>query len=134
MEFRYRRSWSSRSSFLLIFTATWNENFSSSYACDPSLSCNFVRTYHINCIKQDYKKISFIFRFWIILPKPSESDIAAALEIQKQVNKDELKNPKGAIIKKVKLIPGLMKYMIPFGLVYLFEYFINQGTVRYLID
>ncbi|ENN76755.1 hypothetical protein YQE_06596, partial [Dendroctonus ponderosae] len=66
--------------------------------------------------------------FWIILPKPSEEDIAEALEIQTKINEDELKSPKESFIKKIKLLPGLMKYMIPFGLVYLFEYFINQGT------
>lgn len=69
-------------------------------------------------------------RFWIILPKPSKDDIAAALEIQQKVNEDELNNPKASVMKKLKLVPGLMKYMVPFGLVYLFEYFINQGTVR----
>ncbi|XP_066155355.1 battenin isoform X2 [Euwallacea fornicatus] len=66
--------------------------------------------------------------FWIILPKPSEQDIATALEIQTKVNQEELKNLKGSVLKKLKLVPGLMKYMIPFGLVYFFEYFINQGT------
>ncbi|XP_030748507.1 battenin [Sitophilus oryzae] len=66
--------------------------------------------------------------FWIILPKPSKDDIALALEIQRKVNEEELTNPKETIIRKLKLIPGLLKYMIPFGLVYLFEYFINQGT------
>ncbi|XP_018571331.1 battenin [Anoplophora glabripennis] len=72
--------------------------------------------------------LSMAISFWIILPKPSEQDIAHALEIQKIVNNEEMKNPKAAIKKKLSLIPGLMKYIIPFSLVYLFEYFINQGT------
>ncbi|XP_072402254.1 battenin [Diabrotica undecimpunctata] len=66
--------------------------------------------------------------FWFLLPSPSQEDIANALEIQNLVNSDELKNPKQAFIKKLKLIPGLLKYIIPFSLVYVFEYFINQGT------
>ncbi|XP_050497288.1 battenin isoform X1 [Diabrotica virgifera virgifera] len=66
--------------------------------------------------------------FWLLLPRPSQEDIAHALEIQNLVNSDELKNPKQAFIKKLKLIPGLLKYIIPFSLVYVFEYFINQGT------
>lgn len=30
---------------------------------------------------------------------------------------------------KMRAAPRVLKYMIPFGLVYLFEYFINQGLV-----
>lgn len=71
----------------------------------------------------------FLFSFWVLLPKPSEQDIAHALEIQKVVNQQELANPSEAIKKKMRLIPGLMKYIIPFALVYIFEYFINQGIV-----
>ncbi|KAG5887161.1 hypothetical protein JTB14_002516 [Gonioctena quinquepunctata] len=66
--------------------------------------------------------------FWFILPRPSSADIAHALDIQKIVNKEELQNPRNALKKKLGLVPGLMKYIIPFSLVYLFEYFINQGT------
>ncbi|CAG9855028.1 unnamed protein product [Phyllotreta striolata] len=65
--------------------------------------------------------------FWVLLPSPSEEDIAHVLQIQRVVNVQELKNPKEAFKKKLKLIPGLMKYILPFFLVYLFEYFINQG-------
>lgn len=32
--------------------------------------------------------------------------------------------------EKIRYVPSLLKYMIPFFLVYLFEYFINQGLVR----
>ncbi|XP_076262313.1 CLN3 lysosomal/endosomal transmembrane protein, battenin isoform X2 [Rhynchophorus ferrugineus] len=66
--------------------------------------------------------------FWIILPKPAQDEVAVMIDIQRKVNEEELKNPKATFIKKLKLIPGLLKYIIPFGLVYLFEYFINQGT------
>lgn len=34
---------------------------------------------------------------------------------------------------KLKSIPPLFSYMIPVGLVYLFEYFINQGLVSHHI-
>ncbi|XP_049817176.1 battenin-like isoform X2 [Aethina tumida] len=68
--------------------------------------------------------------FWILLPKPFGENI---LEVQKEVNTLELKSPREAIKYKLKLIPGLLKYIIPFSLVYLFEYFINQGTFE-LID
>ena len=37
--------------------------------------------------------------------------------------------PKMNIGQKLNLVPKLLKYMIPLGLVYLFEYFINQGLV-----
>jgi battenin len=33
------------------------------------------------------------------------------------------------VTEKLKSIPPLLVYMIPLGLVYLFEYFINQGLV-----
>jgi battenin len=33
------------------------------------------------------------------------------------------------VTEKFKSIPPLLVYMIPLGLVYLFEYFINQGLV-----
>lgn len=65
----------------------------------------------------------------MLLPTPSEDDIAHALEIQRIVNQMELSNPSETIKKKLRLIPGLMKYIVPFALVYIFEYFINQGTV-----
>lgn len=51
------------------------------------------------------------------------------MEVQNKINEEEIRDPKAAFMKKLKLIPGLMKYMVPLGLVYLFEYFINQGTV-----
>ncbi|CAH1965041.1 unnamed protein product [Acanthoscelides obtectus] len=71
--------------------------------------------------------LTMAISFWVLLPRPSVDDIAQALEIQMIVNREEMKNPIHAIRKKISLIPGLMKYIIPFFLVYLFEYFINQG-------
>lgn len=56
--------------------------------------------------------------FWIILPKPAKtySSVVAQSKSKKLVFKE-----------KLLLLPGLLQYMIPLGLVYLFEYFINQG-------
>lgn len=73
-----------------------------------------------------------IFRFWVILQKPAEK-VTASLDTQRSINIQELKDPKQAFIRKIKLIPSLMKFMIPLGLVYLFEYFINQGTVSLVL-
>lgn len=49
--------------------------------------------------------------------------------VEETVNNEEVNNPKTTLIKKFQQIPSLMKYMIPLGSVYMFEYFINQGTV-----
>ncbi|RZC35953.1 CLN3 domain containing protein [Asbolus verrucosus] len=64
--------------------------------------------------------------FFIILPKPQL--VEDTLDVQKHVNAEEIKNPKKALKKKIKQVPSLFKYMIPIGLVYFLEYFINQGT------
>ena len=37
--------------------------------------------------------------------------------------------PTLTILEKFRIIPSLLVYMVPLGLVYLFEYFINQGLV-----
>ncbi|KAK9890253.1 hypothetical protein WA026_010363 [Henosepilachna vigintioctopunctata] len=71
--------------------------------------------------------ISMGISFWIILPNPSEEDEHAA-EIQRRVNTEEVSNAKEVFVQKVKKLPGLLKFIIPLTTVYLFEYFINQGT------
>ncbi|CAH0562437.1 unnamed protein product [Brassicogethes aeneus] len=58
--------------------------------------------------------------FWYLLPKPSEFDVHNVSD-----NKDDI--PTQSLRTKLGLLPGLAKYMVPLGLVYLFEYFINQG-------
>ncbi|XP_969480.1 battenin-like [Tribolium castaneum] len=63
--------------------------------------------------------------FFMLLPKPQPTETAV---IQQDVNAEEIKKPKETLIKKIMHIPSLCKYMIPFGLVYFLEYFINQGT------
>lgn len=68
--------------------------------------------------------------FWFILPKPSKEEMESNLEVHRResLKREELTDYFGAFKKKLKLLPGLLKYMIPLGSVYLFEYFINQGT------
>ncbi|EFN70074.1 Battenin [Camponotus floridanus] len=62
--------------------------------------------------------------FWCVLKHPVHTKISInGVENQEQI----IKVPEKSIRDKFKLIPGLLKYMIPLGLVYLFEYFINQG-------
>lgn len=53
--------------------------------------------------------------------------------MQKEINAVDLKSPLESLKIKLRILPGLLKYMIPVGLVYLFEYFINQGLVIYHI-
>jgi len=71
--------------------------------------------------------------FWGILKHPAHIKIPITkngIDSQEQI----IKVPKKTFKQKISLVPGLLKYMIPLGLVYLFEYFINQGLVmRYFI-
>ncbi|XP_067209139.1 battenin-like [Linepithema humile] len=64
--------------------------------------------------------------FWCILKHPVHTRIPITkdgINSQEQI----VKVSKKSFRDKINLVPGLMKYMIPLGLVYLFEYFINQG-------
>lgn len=65
--------------------------------------------------------------FWVILKKPSKR--STVIITQRQIMNDEVREPMKAFLKKLRLVPGLFRFMVPLGLVYLFEYFINQGTV-----
>lgn len=42
---------------------------------------------------------------------------------------EEIEKPLTSLGDKIRYVPQLFKYMIPISLVYLFEYFINQGLV-----
>lgn len=42
---------------------------------------------------------------------------------------DEFEKPLAGVVDKIRYVPSLFKYMLPLLLVYLFEYFINQGLV-----
>ncbi|KAK5639001.1 hypothetical protein RI129_011493 [Pyrocoelia pectoralis] len=59
--------------------------------------------------------LTMAIAFWIILPKPEV--VLATNPLQELEFKE-----------KLCVLPSLVKFMIPIGLVYLFEYFINQGT------
>ena len=66
--------------------------------------------------------------FWLVLVHPPQSSIPITKNgIDSQEHIIEI--PRKSFKEKINLVPGLMKYMIPLGLVYLFEYFINQGLV-----
>ncbi|KAF2880872.1 hypothetical protein ILUMI_25299 [Ignelater luminosus] len=61
--------------------------------------------------------------FWVILPSPPRFETVPEIKS----GSSSIHGPRLTFKKKLSLIPGLLKYMIPLGLVYLFEYFINQG-------
>lgn len=64
--------------------------------------------------------------FWLVLVHPPQHSIPITkhgIDSQEQI----IEVPRKGFKEKLSLVPGLLKYMIPLGLVYLFEYFINQG-------
>jgi battenin len=67
--------------------------------------------------------------FWLVMthPEPTLTLVTenGGVGSQEQI----IEAPKMTLNQKLKLVPSLSKYMIPLGLVYLFEYFINQGLV-----
>lgn len=91
--------------------------------------------------------IHFIFSFWFLLEPPKRSDgnsngsnkgngTTGDLSKVSSSRSSEIDSEVAPIIGKstslsykFSLIPSLFKYMIPLFLVYLFEYFINQGLV-----
>ncbi|XP_057318600.1 battenin [Microplitis mediator] len=62
--------------------------------------------------------------FWLIMTRPNEKSV---LKYGISSQDDIIKVPKKTIKEKISLVPGLMPYLIPLFLVYLFEYYINQG-------
>ncbi|XP_046683744.1 battenin isoform X1 [Homalodisca vitripennis] len=71
------------------------------------------------------------FSFWVILERPQleDSDSSTVADTISAGNEERvpLAFTTDSFSEKLKAIPPLFKYMIPLGLVYLFEYFINQG-------
>lgn len=65
--------------------------------------------------------------FWLVLVRPPRSSQVGKLNTDSQLQMVD--PPKKTIKEKFSLVPSLLKYMIPVGLVYFFEYFINQGLV-----
>lgn len=68
--------------------------------------------------------------FWLILVHPTQPMMPFQSEIGSQ--EQMIKVPEKTFSEKMKLLPTLMKFMIPLGLVYFFEYFINQGLVIFI--
>lgn len=72
--------------------------------------------------------------FWILLRNPccipkkdSQVDLKRTpTDEESALDEKELNMSVG---DKIRYIPSLLKYMVPLGLVYFFEYFINQGLV-----
>ncbi|KAL6438193.1 hypothetical protein ACFW04_004421 [Cataglyphis niger] len=69
--------------------------------------------------------------FWCVLKHPARTGISITkngTESQEQI----IQVSEKSIREKINLVPGLLKYMIPLGLVYLFGYFINQGLYEFI--
>ncbi|XP_012280291.1 battenin [Orussus abietinus] len=67
--------------------------------------------------------------FWLILvhPKPINiSIVKEGTESQQQI----VDVPVKSFLDKLRIVPQLLKYMLPLGFVYFFEYFINQGLIE----
>ncbi|XP_046407187.1 battenin isoform X2 [Ischnura elegans] len=58
---------------------------------------------------------------------PTEEELRSMMKNVSTEPDDPMTSVKLTLREKFKIIPGLMKYMIPLVLVYFFEYFINQG-------
>ena len=70
--------------------------------------------------------------FWILLRKSNQVQDSKP-QVKQSANDEESsivnKEIKLKLAEKIRYIPSLFKYMIPLILVFLFEYFINQGLV-----
>lgn len=68
------------------------------------------------------------------MPKPElKVTVTVDTKVKPNGNVQEEKNlgsSKLSLKEKVSLVPGLFKYMLPLGMVYFLEYFINQGMVH----
>jgi battenin len=64
-------------------------------------------------------------RFWVLLEHPNK-DVTQITQHSSESNKQNQ-----TVSSKISYMPQLMKFMIPLGLVYFFEYLINQGLVSF---
>ena len=80
------------------------------------------------------------FKFWKSKVKPtSNKDNMSSINMEKQIQENG-DNKHTAIqednnlnlSQKIRLIPSLLKYMIPLFIVYISQYFINQGLFELL--
>ncbi|XP_020711356.2 battenin [Athalia rosae] len=72
--------------------------------------------------------------FWLILVHPRETALSGfSKQLGTGSQRPIIGSAQKTISEKISMLPTLAKYMLPIGLVYLFEYFINQGLFE-LID
>jgi len=74
----------------------------------------------INLIKSSI----FFSRFWILLEHPPKNKKLVACR-----SSLDSSTQNQSFYSKISYIPTLLKFMIPLGFVYFFEYLINQGLV-----
>lgn len=67
-----------------------------------------------------------MFTLFYLLRQPASSEIEDQ-DIGEDVSEDDNVPPLQSIKQKMNYIPSLFHFMMPLGLVYFFEYFINQG-------
>lgn len=82
---------------------------------------------------------SFSFSFWILLQHPDHSKCSGKCmkgsrreeeeEEERRILDPTTLQPSLSLGQKLRLLPSLLKYMVPLGLVFLGEYIINQGLV-----
>lgn len=77
--------------------------------------------------------------FWVLLRNPrtipkrdSETEFKTSTDDQEAGA--ETKETTLTLGDKIRYVPSLLKYMVPLSLVYLFEYFINQGLVSVIYN
>lgn len=70
-----------------------------------------------------------MLRFWVLLEHPKKDQISTAPS-----DCPDFSTNSPSLSNKISYIPSLLKFMIPLGLVYFFEYLINQGLVSFLHD
>lgn len=80
-----------------------------------------------------------IFKLWKTKVNPnSQTDNHSSINIEKsdikekEISEHSSEDVNLTISQKIKLIPSLLKYMIPLFLVYISQYFINQGLFELL--
>lgn len=95
---------------------------------DISDNVPLTRTWHL------ILSLSLALRFWVVLERPNVEVSSENRGVTVNTTSDASDNiplayTNETFSEKLKWIPSLFKFMIPIGLVYFFEYFINQGLV-----
>uniref|UniRef100_A0A1A9WE49 Battenin n=1 Tax=Glossina brevipalpis TaxID=37001 RepID=A0A1A9WE49_9MUSC len=119
----------------LGYSSSFNKNVVSTWSSGTggagvigSLSYATLRS--LNISPRDTMLIMLLFpciealAFWVMLRKPIILPVVTVESTEQLIAKDR---PLVGFKEKLAYIKKLVKYMLPLGLVYLFEYFINQG-------